>query len=127
MSEANGRRRWLVVGVPRKRRYGWEIRAQWIFQGLQRRRRSFVMHRPTPGVILRLVGMHASHLMPGTAIAATDFLPSAALAVASRMARLEVLDVHDHPVHQRQALGFKMGPGERARLNGIFDANIASF
>jgi glycosyltransferase involved in cell wall biosynthesis len=129
-SEATGStlNRWLVVGVPPQRRYGWEIRASRIFEGLLRRRPSFVMHRPTFLAALRLAATHRSNGLAGTAVAATDLLPSAAvLAIARRIMSLEVLDVHDHPVLQRDALGLGLLSRERDRLNTLFDANIASF
>lgn len=121
-------RRWLVVGVPPQRRYGWEIRASRIFEGLSQRRNAYVLHRPTLPVALRVATMHPSYVLETTSVAATDLLPSAALlAVAKRLMSLEVLDVHDHPVLQRNALGFGMSSREQDRLNSLFERNIASF
>lgn len=60
-------------------------------------------------------------------VATTELLTLDALPLLDRLGRAAVLDVHDHPLLQRQALGAATTPDEAAALGRRYAENLARF
>lgn len=61
------------------------------------------------------------------ALASSEFLSAGATIQARRTTHPIVLDVHDHPVAQADALGRSLDLGERAAMQERLDRNLATF
>ncbi len=60
-------------------------------------------------------------------LASSEFLSAGAIVQARRSTRPAILDVHDHPIAQAEALGRRLEPAVRAALTDRFDRNLATF
>jgi glycosyltransferase involved in cell wall biosynthesis len=60
-------------------------------------------------------------------VAAAELLPQASLPLAHRLTRLRVLDLHDHPVLQADAIGLPLKPTERVRQDRLTTSNVRAF
>lgn len=120
------RPRWAVVGVPETSAHGGDLRARHIFGELTHRTNALSFYRPDMTMLLRAVHRPMS-LIPGVSIAAAELLPQATLGVAAKLTHLRVLDLHDHPVFQADAIGFPMSPEERRRQERLTASNLGAF
>ena len=60
-------------------------------------------------------------------VASSEFLSEGAITQVRRSARAAVLDVHDEPIAQAEALGRTLEPAVRASLGARLDRNLATF
>jgi glycosyltransferase involved in cell wall biosynthesis len=118
--------RWAVVGVPDTLRNGGELRASHLFRNLIERTNALSFYRPDVHFPTRAM-RHVRSLLPGVNIAAAELLPQASLPLARRLTRLRVLDLHDHPVVQAEAMGVHWDDAERARQDRLTASNLAAF
>jgi glycosyltransferase involved in cell wall biosynthesis len=119
--------RWLAVGVPARRTSGGSVRAYHVFQELIRRMGAGVMYRPDLTGLRQVIPRHALSLLPGASVAAAEFLPLGSMSVLRRAFRLRVLDLHDHPMYQLEALGMPAEAQTRRYLQRLMDANLDAF
>ena len=119
--------RWLAVGVPDSISHGGSQRARHVFTDLIRSTDAGALYRPDVLGIRRLFPDHLSALMPGAKVAAAELLPLRAIGGIRRLFDLRVLDFHDHPVHQLEALGVAADSKRRRYLQRLTDANVDAF
>jgi glycosyltransferase involved in cell wall biosynthesis len=118
--------RWAVVGVPDALRHGGDLRASHLFRNLIDRTNALSFYRPDVHLASR-AARHLPSLMPGVNVAAAELLPQASVPLARRLTRLRVLDLHDHPVLQAEAIGLPLDHMERARQQRLTHSNIRAF
>jgi colanic acid biosynthesis glycosyl transferase WcaI len=118
--------RWAVVGVPDTLRHGGDLRASHIFRDLIERTQALTFYRPDLRLLAR-ASHHPMSLLPGVNVAAAELLPQASLPFARRMTHLRLLDLHDHPVLQADAIGFSLEPRTRAAQLRLTRMNIEAF
>jgi glycosyltransferase involved in cell wall biosynthesis len=122
--------RWLVAGVTRPGPSGGPIRAHHIFAALARRtgERQIPAHgrRGVPALALAVALGSAGWRRP-LAVASTQLLPDRGLALLRGPVSAAVIDLHDEPVRQAEALGIELDPRRRAALRERFNANIDAF
>ena len=114
---------WLFTGVPRSVESGGTARAAYIFSDAIDRTRGRTTPAGFRGLPARLLG----GIRPGLQIAAANFAEPWLTALEARTGRLRVLDVHDHPAMQMDALGFALPAGRRRALDRLFTANVTRF
>ena len=120
------RPRWAVVGVPETSAHGGDLRARHIFGELTDRTDALSFYRPDTTMLMRAVH-HPMSLIPGVNIASAELLPQITLGVAAKLTHLRVLDLHDHPVLQAEAIGFPMSQEERGRQERLTETNLGAF
>lgn len=122
--------RWLIAGVTPPGASGGPIRAHHVFAALAERTGS----RATPAYGRR--GLPALALAMGSAsggwrrplaVASTQLVPRPGLGLLRGAVRAAVLDLHDQPVLQAEALGMPLDPEWRAGLERVFHANVDRF
>ncbi len=118
--------RWAVVGVPDRLADGGTLRARHLFRELIARTNALEFYRPGLAMMGRTL-RHPGSILPGVNIAAAELLPQATVELASRMTRLRVLDLHDHPTLQREAFGLGFDKNERQQLNRLVATNEQAF
>ena len=118
--------RWAAVGVPDRLTDGGSLRAWHVFRELIRRTNALEFYRPSFTMLHRAASRLPS-LAPGVRIAAAELLPQVTVGIASHLTDLQVLDLHDHPVGQREALGLTFESGERKRLERLVRSNVQAF
>lgn len=118
--------RWAVVGVPDHVSNGGDLRASHLFRELVRRTQAISFYRP--GIhLLRQAVRRPGSVLPGVNIAAAEFLPSNTVRLAETFTRLRILDLHDHPVLQAEAMGISIGDSERRAQERLILTNLEAF
>lgn len=121
-------RPWVILAEAQRLRWGGDLRRHYIFSELARRTGGRVVDgwhaREFRPALLRPRG----HLWTRPArVASCEFLDPPALEVVQQRAVPAVLDVHDDPVVQREALGLVGVSDETRELRARREANLAAF
>lgn len=119
------RDRWLVTGVAPRPTDGGTLRMHHIFRDLIRRTDAV----STPGgggrAMLTALLRRPSHLR--ARLAAAHLLTPRGWEVLRHTVRPTVLDLHDHPVIHREALGFPLAAREGRRMEAVVASLVGSF
>ncbi len=127
-------RRWVVLGATESIRWGGDLRRHYVFAGLAERtgaaripgwKRPSVFRaiRATGGIpFTRRIGWG-----PRAGLASAEMLTGGALVLARRHFRLTVLDLHDHPIAQAEALGTPHAGAYLRELESRILGNLSAF
>lgn len=118
--------RWAVVGVPDRVSNGGELRASHLFRDLIARTGAISFYRPGTHLLQEALH-HPGSVLPGVNIAAAEFLPQLTVKPAQRLTNLRLLDLHDHPVLQAEAIGMPLADSERRQQERLVSANLDAF
>lgn len=125
MAEERRPGRWIIAAVPAgPGMSGGSIRAHAIFGALARRTGARVIGsgagRELAKALLGRPGI-------GTRLGSAQFIAPRALRALSAVLLPAVVDMHDEPVLQAEALGMPLGDAERRRARWVVDENVARF
>lgn len=113
-----------------RRRWGGDLRRALIFHGLARATGALEAqgwgHTAVRDAVRAVAGLPLPWRRKPR-LAAGEFLSEGAIAQARRSTRPVVLDVHDQPIAQAEALGRRLEPSARAAAAARFDRNVATF
>ncbi len=117
--------RWLAAGVPRQITSGGSLRAHHILAELIRRTGAETVERgggrALAGALVR------APWRIGSRLAAAQLVGPRAWSAVKRLLSPAVLDLHDHPILQLEAMGFPPPPHSRSRTEGMLRDMYASF
>ena len=120
----------MVAGVPRTTATGGAVRAKYLLRSLIGETRAPVVgawgRRGLPALAFRTAlesGWWRRHLQ----LASLQLLPGAGLVLLRGRVHGRLLDLHDHPGLQLDAVGMTVPAGVRRRLDELTKSNIAAF
>ncbi len=123
-------RRWLVLREGARRRSGGDLRRRYLLDGLVDRAQAVPLDDRRPGVIrITLRGLRPRWQVwrRRPVVASTELLTDEQLAPILRLAVAGVVDVHDEPVLQAEALGLPMEAHEAAGFHRRLQRNLQAF
>jgi len=116
---------WIVAGVPAgDPASGGAIRAHWIFGQLGRRTEAALISS-SAGRAVAVQWLRRPRL--GTRLASAQFIRPRALRALAVAVSPAVLDMHDHPVLQAEALGMPLDAAQRRRAEHLVTENVSRF
>ena len=121
---------WIVLCETDRRRWGGDLRRAAIFHELAVRTGALEVQGWGHDSVRQAVRHVAGPPFPWRRrpfVATSEFLSEGAITQVRRTARPAVLDVHDHPIAQTEALGRTLEPAVRASLQARLDRNLAMF
>ena len=124
-------RPWLVLAESNRRRWGGDLRRHYLLRGLAERTGAAVLENWRPPSIQRsLAGMgrqgwHVWRRQPF--VASAEILDEDQLAAIDAGGQPEVVDIHDDPLLQAEALGIELPPERVASLRAQGDRNRSAF
>ncbi len=121
---------WIVLCETDRRRWGGDLRRAAIFHELAVRTGALETQGWGYDSVRSAVRAVAGRPVPWRRrpfVASSEFLSEGAITQVRRSAGAAVLDVHDEPIAQAEALGRTLEPAVRASLQARLDRNIATF
>lgn len=121
---------WIVLCETERRRWGGDLRRAAIFHELAAAtgaRESQGWGYQAVREAVRAVAGLPFPWRQRPLLASSEFLSEGAVTQARRSTRPIVLDVHDHPIAQAEALGRRLEPAVRAGLAARLERNLAIF
>jgi len=123
-------RPWLVLREGDRRRWGGDLRRHYLFDDLAARTGARVLEDrrvdPLSAALRELRGPTWQVWRPRPLVASTEFLFEKQLTALGRLGEGAVVDIHDDPFLQNDALGIEMSPDQadaiRTRIQGNRDA-----
>lgn len=116
---------WIIAAVPAgPGTSGGAIRAHAIFQELARRTAAVVIGSGAGRELLRSL---LRHPRPGTRLGSAQLIAPRTLRALSAVIRPAVVDLHDHPVLQAEALGIPLDERDSRRAERVLLENVERF
>jgi glycosyltransferase involved in cell wall biosynthesis len=121
-------RPWLVLLEQHRLRWGGDIRRHYVLSRLAARTGARVVDGWKPANVRRGLARPRGHFWTRTArVATSEFLPEATLDLVRERGVPMVLDFHDDPLRQAEALGLAANPEASEARRRNLDANVAAF
>ncbi|MEO8208703.1 MAG: glycosyltransferase family 4 protein [Chloroflexota bacterium] len=121
---------WIVLCETERRRWGGDLRRAAIFHELALATGALEVqgwgHEAVRGAIRRVAGPPVPWRRR-PAVASSEFLSKGAVVQVRRWGRAAILDVHDHPIAQAEALGHELTPDDRSALLDRLERNLGLF
>jgi len=124
-------RRWLILREGERRRWGGDLRRRYLFDGLLERTAGVALEDRRRGPIRRALRdmrgprWHVWRRRP--LVASSELLTDEQLAPVLQLGTPAVVDIHDDPVLQAEAVGAPIAPEQAAELRRRLDTNLAAF
>ena len=122
--------RWLLVGVPERLTAGGSLRAGHLMRALGERTRASVLEswgrRGLPALGWRVARLSGAWRRP-LAVGSTQLFPDAALVLLRGRVRGRLLDLHDHPRLQQEALGIALPAATARAFDMLVTRNVEAF
>jgi glycosyltransferase involved in cell wall biosynthesis len=124
-------RPWLILREGERRRWGGDLRRRYVYEELVRATGGTSQEDRRPGPVrrelLRLRGPRWQVWRRRAYVASSEVLPDDHLEVLRRHGVPAVIDIHDEPVLQAEALGVPFDAAAADDLRRRIDANVAMF
>lgn len=121
---------WVIAGVPDSASTGGAMRARHVFGALAQRTGGRVIsahgRRGQPALAAAILTASRGWRRP-VRLASTQLLPRRAFAVARGLVQPALLDLHDHPRLQAEALGVRLAAEAARSADRLVDANVDRF
>lgn len=122
--------RWVILREGSRLRWGGDLRRRFVYDGLADLPSAAALEDRRPAVLGRtlrdLVGRRW-FVWRRPHLASTEILTDEQLAVVEPWVRPAVVDVHDDPILQAEALGISLPPSERASIRHRLERNLQWF
>jgi glycosyltransferase involved in cell wall biosynthesis len=124
-------RPWLVLAESNRRRWGGDLRRHYLLRGLAERTGATVLENWRPPSIQRSLAAFRSQPWQvwrrAPFVASAEILDDEQLAAISSAGSPHLIDIHDDPLLQAEALGIELPPERVASLRTQSDRNRAAF
>lgn len=121
-------RPWVVMAEQHRLRWGGDMRRHYLLGSLAERTGARLVDGWKPAPARAALRRRRGRVWTQPArVATSEFLPRATLDLVVERGIPTVLDFHDDPVLQREAVGLVGDPEQTAYLRALRDANVAAF